>query len=89
MNNSNFFSLNWKDFGKGLIVAIITAFVTMLCQALTATPVHLPTGAELKTDALYALAAGASYVLKNLFSNSAGEVLSKEPDTKLPYSARQ
>lgn len=78
MNNSSFFSLNWKDLGKGFVVAALTAVTTALYQWFSATPPHFPTIDELKTTGLIALAAGISYLVKNLFTNSGGQVAKTE-----------
>lgn len=74
---SSFLSINLKDLGKGILVAIITAFVTALYQQIQAGNV-LPTVEQLKADGIIALAAALSYLLKNMLTNSQDQFLSKE-----------
>ena len=67
---SKFFTLNPVDFVKGLIVAFGTAILTSLMPILNTGT--LPTLADLKVIAISGLAAGVTYLLKNLFTNSSG-----------------
>jgi hypothetical protein len=70
MNPSGFLQLNWSDFLKGLIVATITAPLTILAQTLA-------TGSfvfDWKAVAGSAGAAFGAYLLKNLFSGTTGTV---------------
>jgi hypothetical protein len=76
MNNSNYLNLNWKDFGKGLVVAVITAFFTAV--SLSVNSGHLPSVSDFKTAGLTAAVAGFSYLIKNFVSNSNGEPLKSE-----------
>jgi hypothetical protein len=75
--NSSFFSINLKDLGKGIIIAVITAFVTALYQQISAGNV-IPTADQLRADAVVALGAAISYLLKNLVTNSEGKFLTKD-----------
>lgn len=77
---SKFLALNLKDFFKGLIVAILTAVITFVYSALEAGTLF--EAGVLKKIGLIALATLLSYLLKNLFTNSQGEVLTVEP--KIP-----
>lgn len=77
MNNSPFLKLNLRDLVNGLVVAFLTASLTGLIQTLDAG--QLPTLAELKTSALAGLVASLAYLLKNLVTNSQGEMATKEP----------
>jgi hypothetical protein len=77
MKKSSFLSLNWDDFGKGLLVAFITALITGLYNL-------LQSGASfdwitLKPVLIASVGAGVAYILKNLFSNSEGTFMTKEP----------
>lgn len=77
---SNFFNLNWSDFGKGFVVAVITALLTYLYEALqTGDFTSIDWKVVLSTTVL----AGVSYLFKNLVTNSEGEVLKKEEDVTL------
>jgi hypothetical protein len=74
---SNFLNLNLRDFFKGLVLAVITAVVAFLYEKLLAgVPLDLTL---LKAVGMTALAAFLAYLLKNLFTNSQGEILTPEP----------
>ena len=74
---SKLWNLNTRDFIKGLIVAVITAVVTFLTNALTAgATIDI---ALLKKVGMAAVIGFLSYLLKNLLTNSKDEVLTKEP----------
>ena len=77
MNTSPFLKLNLRDLVNGLVVAFLTSALTGLIQTLDAG--QLPTLAELKTSALAGLVASLAYLLKNLVTNSKGEMATKEP----------
>ena len=80
MNNSNFLNLNWGDLGKGLVMAVLGGFILPVLAA-----IQTPGFSFLTTnwDQILvlaingALAAFASYVLKNAFSTSDGKFLGK------------
>jgi hypothetical protein len=67
---SKYLNLNLADFVKGLIVAAGTAILTALLPVLNTG--NLPTLADLKVIAISGVAAGVTYLLKNLFTNSSG-----------------
>lgn len=75
---STFFSLNGKDLFKGLIIAIIGALITGLYELFQAGPFVFD-WVTFKPIVFTAVAAGLSYLIKNLFQNSEGEVFTKEP----------
>ena len=77
MNTSPFLKLNLRDLVNGLVVAFLTAGLTSIIQILDAG--QLPTLAELKTGAIAGLVASLAYLLKNLVTNSQGEMATKEP----------
>lgn len=77
MENSGFFKLNWADFGKGLIVAVLTAFLTGLVQTLENGA--LPSGEQLKVAGIMAASAGVAYLVKNLFTNKEGVPFKTDP----------
>lgn len=65
---ANFLNLNWNDFAKGLIVAVLTAVFATITTL-------LQTGTLFKKESLpvigvAALTAFIAYVTKNLFTNS-------------------
>ncbi|MCA6489099.1 MAG: hypothetical protein IM569_13795 [Chitinophagaceae bacterium] len=76
MNQSKFGTLNLRDALNGFLIAFLTAALSGLIVILDGG--QLPTVDQLKAHALIGLTAGLSYVLKNLFQNSNGEVFKKE-----------
>lgn len=77
MNTSPFLKLNVRDLVNGLVVAFLTSALTGLIQILDAGV--LPTLVELKTSGLAGLVASLAYLLKNLVTNSQGEMAVKDP----------
>ena len=73
---SEFMKLNGQDFIKGIIVAALVAVLGSLQTILEAG--HLPTGAEWLNIGKMAGAAIISYLLKNLFTNSQGQIAKPE-----------
>jgi len=76
------FQLAGADLVKGFIMAILAVVVTGLYTSLSATPPHLPTGGEWQTLGLMGMAAGVAYIIKNFFSNSAGQFMKAEKKTE-------
>ena len=72
---SKLFSINWFDFGKGLVVTIFTTFISSLITFLDT--LQFPDTEAFKHIALAGLAAGSSYLLKNFFTNSEGKITIK------------
>ena len=73
---ADFLNLNWKDFGKGAIVAVLTAVLATLTTL-------LQTGvlfdkASLPVIGTAALSAFIAYIAKNLFTNSQNQFLVTE-----------
>ena len=68
---STFLKLNWKDLAKGFVVAIITALITA-CYQIIQTDFTFD-WLTFKPAFLTAIAAGLSYLIKNLFTNSVGD----------------
>ena len=77
MVRSKFLKLNLLDFGKGLLVAVIAAVITLLYEVIQVGGDLFAPG-QLKVIGLTALAAALAYILKNLFTNSEGEPLKLE-----------
>lgn len=86
MNQSSFFSINWKDFGKAVIVAFLTAFVQSLIVVIDGGA--LPTVSQIKAAAISGAIAAAAYLLKNLLTNSDGQPLKKDQVNKSIYRAK-
>lgn len=64
MKQSNFLSLNWADFGKGLLMAILTPIVITIQQSLELGVFSY----NWKTIGLSALGGGFAYLIKNFFT---------------------
>jgi VIT1/CCC1 family predicted Fe2+/Mn2+ transporter len=73
---SKFLNLNLVDLGKGLIVAVITAVLTFAYEALQSGTLFAP--GALKNIGLVAGSALLAYLIKNLFTNSTGQILKSE-----------
>lgn len=74
MNFSDFLKINVLDVTKGLIVAVFTAVLVIVNDTINA--------GSFSFDWMHigqtALAAAVAYLLKQLFTNSAGQFLSSE-----------
>jgi len=75
--NSNFASLNWLDALKGFILAVITALVIGVYQALQAGTIAF-TWVFWQPVVLSAVGAGIAYLVKNFLTNSTGQPLTIE-----------
>ena len=64
MNQSNFLSLNWNDFGKGLLMAVLTPVLVVVQQSVDAGSLVF----NWKSLAIAAVAGGVAYLIKNLFT---------------------
>lgn len=73
---SKFLSLDLKDALNGFLVAFLSAALTGIITTLDSGV--LPTLSELKSAGIVGLTAGLSYLLKNLLTNSQGEILKKD-----------
>jgi hypothetical protein len=76
MNLSGLFSLNLRDTLNGFLIAFLTTFLTAVSSALSSGV--FPPLADIKAFALIGITAGVSYITKNLFTNSKGELLKKD-----------
>ena len=72
--NSLFLSLNTKDFIKGLLIAVLSAVVTILYNTIQTGSLTF----DWKAIALTAMSSALAYIMKNLFTNSTGGFLKKE-----------
>jgi len=66
---STFLTLNWKDLGKGFLVAILGALLTGVYQALQAGTIAF-TWVFWQPIVLTAATAGIGYIIKNFLTNS-------------------
>ena len=74
--NSQIFKLDWKDIGKGVLIAFLTVVLGGVYTSLQAGA--FPTLAQLGSLAMAGLAAGLSYLLKNFFTNSDNQLAKPE-----------
>ena len=72
--NSTFLNLNNKDFIKGLIVAVLSAVITIIYNTVQAGSLTF----DWKAIGLTALSSAIAYIMKNLFTNSTGSFLKKD-----------
>jgi hypothetical protein len=74
-NLSNFLSLNLKDFLKGLIVTVFTAFIAYLQTVISSGSFD---NFDLKTVGTATMSATIAYLTKNSLTNNKGEFLKKQ-----------
>jgi hypothetical protein len=74
---SNFLTLNWKDFSRGLLIAFLTAVLTGVINMLDAGAVF--TWVTIKPVLIAGISAALSYLLKCLATNSQDQLLKREP----------
>jgi hypothetical protein len=72
--NSTFLNLNTKDFIKGLLVAVLSAVITILYNTIQTGSLDF----DWKSIGVVALTSALAYIMKNLFTNSTGSLLKKE-----------
>jgi hypothetical protein len=72
--NSTFLNLNNKDFIKGLIVAVLSAVITIIYNTVQSGSLTF----DWKAIGLTALSSAMAYIMKNLFTNSTGSFLKKD-----------
>lgn len=77
MNFSSFGKLNLRDAINGCIVAAVASILSALVDTLQKG--QFPDATQAKAIGMIGLTAGLSYVVKNLFSNSAGQTFAKDP----------
>lgn len=73
---SKFLTLDTKDAINGFVVAFLSAALTAVLATLDSGA--LPTLAELKSAGIIGLTAGLSYLIKNVLTNSNGELVKAE-----------
>jgi len=74
---SKFFTLDWKDFSRGLLIAFMTAVISGVIEL-------LDTGAifnwlTMKPVLIAGISAALSYLLKCLATNSQDQMFRREP----------
>jgi len=72
--NSSIFTLDNKDFIKGLLVAVLSAVITILYNTIETGSLNF----DWKAIGTMALTSALGYILKNLLTNSNGQFLKKD-----------
>lgn len=75
---STLFTLNTKDFVKGLFVAVFTSVITIVYTSVSAGELEF----DGKTIATTALTSALAYIMKNFVTNSNDELLKKDTTSK-------
>ena len=70
---SKLFQLNWQDFGRGLVVAVITAILTALSTMINENGLMFSAG-DFQLIIQVGITAGIGYLIKNFSTNSANEL---------------
>ena len=77
----HFFADLWTvklgDWGRGLVIAVLTTPLTIIYQSITATPMTLVF--DWKAILGGAVAGGIAYVLKNFGTGAGGKLLTNKP----------
>jgi len=71
---SPFLNLNSQDFIKGLVVAVLSAVITIIYNTVQAGSLTF----DWKAIGTVALTSALGYIMKNLFTNSNDELMKKE-----------
>ena len=74
---SKFFTLDWKDFSRGLLIAFLTAVITGIINILDTGAVF--TWITLRPVLIAGISAALSYLLKCLATNSQDQMFKHEP----------
>ena len=72
--NSKFLNLDSTDFIKGLIMAVLSTVITVVYQTVEAGSLTF----DWKAIGTMALTSALAYIMKNLFTNSTGQLFGKE-----------
>jgi hypothetical protein len=75
--NSKFLNLNWKDVLKGFVVAVFMTILTSIYTGIQTNQFPV-TREQWKVILITSLGAGIAYLLKNVLSNSDGEIFKKD-----------
>ena len=81
---TNLWTVKLGDWGRGLIIAIFTAPLTIIYQSVTTTPMTLVF--DWKAILGGALAGGLGYILKNLATGSGGNLFRNAPKPPAPIN---
>lgn len=72
--NSGLFSLNWADFAKGLVMAVLGAVAALIQASVDAGTLNF----DWKKIGTYAALTAITYILKNFVTGSSGGILKKQ-----------
>jgi hypothetical protein len=71
---STFLNLNSSDFIKGLLMAVLSSVITVVYQTVEAGSLVF----DWKAIGTMAITSALAYIMKNLFTNSKGQLFGKE-----------
>ena len=74
---SKFFTLDWKDFSRGLLIAFMTAVISGVIEMLDTGAIF--TWLTMKPVLIAGVSAALSYLLKCLMTNSQDQMFKREP----------
>jgi len=74
---SKFFTLDWKDFYRGLFIAFLTAVISGVIELLDTGAIF--TWLTMKPVLIAGISAALSYLLKCLATNSQDQMFRREP----------
>jgi hypothetical protein len=74
---SKFFTLDWKDFSRGLLIAFLTAVISGVIELLDTGAIF--TWLTMKPVLIAGISAALSYLLKCLVTNSQDQMFKREP----------
>jgi len=74
---SKFFTLDWKDFSRGLLIAFMTAVISGVIELLDTGAIF--TWLTMKPVLIAGISAALSYLLKCLATNSQDQMFKREP----------
>ncbi len=73
---SNLFTLNWKDFLKGLLMAVLAPVIAIIYQSVELGSLTFDWSTILKASLL----AGLAYIMKNFLTDSNGKFFGKDEE---------
>jgi len=74
MEQSTLFTLNTSDFIKGLLMAVLSTVITIVYQTVEAGSLVF----DWTAIGTMALTSALAYIMKNLFTNSQGQLFKRE-----------
>jgi branched-subunit amino acid transport protein len=75
---SEYLKLHWRDVLKSFVMAFLSALIAGISLLLQKQ--DLPNWLDIKILLTTSLSAAVAYIAKNLFTNSKGQLLKKEPE---------